>query len=228
MIEKVIQVRYRVVLLSLALALLATAPAFAAPVEGDTASSTGAGYETTGDMLVFKNKKKGAFIATRASDGTFEVQTLRQPIKPGSRKIYNRAVGVKANVEGDRLVYNTRTQLLTLNGSPVEMENPSSLDLPNGGSVEASGSVYTITSEVGDKATLTVVGKIINLEVQAASTREGGDMKGSLGQFDSDTDPTNDLAHPGDVQAASSGEWSTTIKVFLEAWRILLFNSMFV
>jgi hypothetical protein len=85
-----------------------------------------------------------------------------------------------------------------------------------------------ITSEAGDEVTLTVFARYINLEVQAGPTRQGGDMKGSLGQFDSDTDPTNDLAHPEDVQEASSKEWSAIIENFLEAWRLLLSNSMFV
>ncbi len=231
MIEKVIYARYRAFGLSLALALLlallAATPALAAPIEGDTATSLGAGNETTGDMLVFKNKKKGAFVAMRANDATFEVQTLRQSIKRGSTKVYNRAVGVKVNEEGDQLVYNTKTHLLTLNGLPLEMDNPSTTNLPNGGSIEANGGVYTITSEMGDEATLTVFAKYINLEVQAGPAREGGDMKGSLGQFDSDADPTNDLAHPDSVQAASSGEWSSMIKTFLEAWRLLPGNSMF-
>ncbi len=233
MIEKATRARYGSFALSSALlvvlmVLLAAPPALAEPIQGDRATSLGAGYETTGDLLVFKNKKKGVFVAMRANDGTFEVQTLRQPRKARLQEgLQQRAVGVKANEEGDRLVYDTKTQLLTLDGQPLQMDNPSTTNLPNGGSIEANGNIYTITSEMGDRATLTVVGKFINLEVQAGPTRQGGDLKGSLGQFDSDADPTNDLAHPDSVQTASSTGWLTIIVVFLESWKILLPNSMF-
>lgn len=209
--------------------LLASEAAFAEPIAGDTVSSQGAGIEATGDLLVYKNKKKGAFIAMRADAGDFEVQTLRKALKRGSRKIYNVAVGVKVNAQDDRVIYTAKTNILTLNGEPLTLTDgdpPTGID--GGGTVEKDGSFYTITSEAGETVTLLDVRKAVNLTIEAGPNREGGGLKGSLGQLDSDTDPTNDLVFPEDqTQASSSEDFLKYLNEVLLAWKFLLSDSMF-
>lgn len=231
--EKAIKGRHATFALTLALAmwlaaLLAT-PAFAEPVAGDKAMSWGAGNVLTGDSLSFKNKKKGAFVAMRADAGDFEVQTQRKALKRGSKKIYDVAVGVKANAEGDRLVYTAKTNVLELNGEPLPLadgEPPTAI--AGGGTVEKSGTSYFVTSEAGDKVTIVDVKKWVNVEIQAGPNRQGGELKGSLGQFDSDADPTNDPVFPEDqAQAAVSNGFLRYLNEVLNSWKLLLSNSFF-
>lgn len=226
-------IKGRHVTLTLALATLLSAlvatPAFAEPVAGDKAMSWGAGNVLTGDSLAFKNKKKGAFVAMRAEAGDFEVQTLRKALKRGSKKIYDVAVGVKVNAEDDRVVYTAKTNILTLNGEPLALtdgEPPTAI--AGGGTVEKSGTFYFVTSEAGERVTIVDVNKWVNVEIQAGPGRQGGDLKGSLGQFDSDTDPTNDLVFPEDqFQAASSGDFLRHVNEVLNSWKLLLSGSFF-
>ena len=205
--------------------LLASQAAVAEPSVGDTVSSQGAGTEATGDLVLFKNNKRGAFVAMRADAGDFEVQTLRKSLKRGSKKVYNVAVGVKVNAQDDRVIYKAKTDTLTLNGEPlalVDGEPPTGID--GGGTVEKDGSLYTVTSEAGDQVVLLDVRRRVDITIQAGPNRQGDELKGSLGQLNSDADPSNDLVFPEDQAQATSAQF---IARFLIAWAPSLIDSMF-
>ena len=213
--------------LVLAVALLAS-PAVAAAahagvsagVAGDTATGRGAGSETTGDGKTFENNKKGEFINERSSGGDyFEVQTKQNRIKKGSTKVHN--VAVKVNDDGDQVIHDAKTSFLTFNGAPLGMEEGPTFNIPKGGSVKPISNVYEITSEAGDEATITDRGKYAGVEIKAGPNRQGGKLRGSLGQFDSGTDPGNGLVdRDGDVVG--------NVGAFLEEWRTRLGESMSV
>jgi hypothetical protein len=165
----------------------------------------------------------------RAEAGDFEVQTLRKAIKRGSKKIYNVAAGVKVNAEDDRVIYTARTNTLTLNGAPLLLtDGESATEIDGGGTVEKSGTFYTITSEAGDVVRLVDVNKYVNVEIQAGPNRQADELKGYLGQFDTDSDPNNDLVFPEDqIQAASNSQFLHFVLEILTAWQVLLTLSMF-
>ncbi len=186
-----------------------------AGVVGDTATSTGAGSEKTGDGRAFKNKKKGTFIKMRSGQGDFEAQTRQA--RYGKMK----AVAVKVNDDGDRVIYDAKTDSLTLNGNFILVRDGFPMNIVNGGKIEnLAGDAYAITSEAGDKVTVTDNGGTVNLKVEAGPNRADGDLRGSLGQFDSDTDPNNDLVNRNGVVVANVG-------AFLEGWRVQPGESMF-
>jgi hypothetical protein len=226
MIRKLSKRSYRVLALSGTLTLLVallvavTAQAQTTAIQGGLVSSMDSGYETTGDGKTFKNNKHGTFVAMRANDSTFEVQTRRDHHGRHFRKVYNVAVGVKANEEGDRVIYDVKPDQLTFNGSPYPISDGEGVVIPNGGQIDRLSNVYTVTSESGDKVTLTVQRKWVDVKIEAAVSRQGGDMKGSLGHLDSDLDPNNDLVN-------RNGNVVTDVTQFLKGWRVLQGESMF-
>ena len=205
------------------LASLAVAAAHAgvsAGVAGDTATSRGAGSETTGDGKAFENNKKGEFINEGSSGGDYvEVQTKQNRIKKGSTKVHN--VAVKVNDDGDQVIHDAKTNFLTFNGAPLVMEEGPTFNIPNGGSVKPISNVYEITPEAGDEATITDREKYAGVEIKAGPNRQGGKLRGSLGQFDPGTHPGHDLVDRDGNMVGNAG-------ALLEEWRTRPGESMSV
>jgi hypothetical protein len=162
-------------------------------VQGNKFSSVGDPHETTGDGLHFDNQQEGDFIKMHAKSGDFEVQTRQGPWDKNPQAKVNTMVGVKVNSQDDKVVYDAKTKQMTFNGKPIEVKPGEDFQIPGGGSVSKTPDGYEIKSAKGDKVDLKDRGNYVDMTGEVSPDRADGDVVGSLGRFDADTDWRNDL-----------------------------------
>ncbi len=183
-------------------------------VKGFHTSSVGDPHETTADGLKFDNMKTGVFVKMRAKSGDFELQTRQDPWDRNPQATVNTAAAVKVNKGGDIVKVDAAKDTITFNGKPIEVKEGEKFEIPGGGSITKSGKGYEITSAAGDKVTTHDRGTYMDITADASPERVDGDVSGSLGALDSDTDMTNDfVARDGKQMDVNNTD------AFIEEWR---------
>ena len=202
------------------------------PINGGTFRSHGDPHEVSGDGLKFDNYLTGTFTAFQSTSGDLVLQKFQEKDDKGrwAGATLNKAAGIKV---GDNTVsYDIRGDELTINGAKVSTKPGSSYALPDGGSVSiATNGDITVNSAIGDKITVEKRDGYIDFRGEISASRPGGSVFGSLGAFDEDTDPTNDLIRPDGTafpityaanKSANNqiGENQSYVNQFLELWRV--------
>ena len=189
-------------------------------VKGNVTTSIGDPHETTGDGMKFDNMEVGDFIKMRSQAGDFELQTRQEPWEKNAQATVNTLAGIKVNSQGDKVVFDAKSGQMTFNGKPVTVEEGKPFEIPGGGTIEKQGEQYVVTSAAGDKVSLLDRGSYLDLKAEAGPERRDGDITGSLGALDSDTDFKNDLV-------GRNGEQMDDIAKFIEDWKAQPGESMF-
>ena len=174
--------------------------------------SWGDPHEVSGDGQKFDNMGVGYFTALKSASGDLMV-TKRHEKVPGLG-----AVGSTVNTEaaakvGDDVVkYDAKVDKLWINDKEVALKDGQTQNLPGGGKVERHGNKISVTSAKGDVVTFVDQGKYMDLEGKIAASRKDGEVTGSLGRFDADTDASNDLVKADGTKAANAND-------FIESWK---------
>lgn len=183
-------------------------------IKGASTTSIGDPHETTGDGFKFDNMKTGVFVKARAKSGDFELQTRQDPWDKNPQATVNTAAAVKVNQGGDVVKVDAAADTITFNGKPITVEAGKPFEIPGGGQITKSDKGYEVTSAAGDKVSLQDRGTYMDVMTEASPDRVDGDISGSLGALDSDTDVTNDLVgrdgKPMDLNNTDG---------FIEEWR---------
>jgi hypothetical protein len=202
------------------------------PIDGGTFRSHGDPHEISGDGLKFDNYLTGTFTAFQSASGDLVLQKFQEKDDKGrwAGATLNKAAGIKV---GDNTIsYDIRGDELTINGKKVSTAPGSSYALPDGGSVSiGKDSHITVNSALGDKITVEKRDGYIDFRGEVSASRPGGSVFGSLGSFDEDKDPTNDLIRPDGSafpityvpnKSANNqiGEKQSYVNEFLELWRV--------
>ena len=204
----------------------------APPLEGGTFRSHGDPHEVTGDGLKFDNYLTGTFTAFQSASGDLVLQKYQEKDDKGrwAGATLNKAAGLQ--VGNNTISYDIRGDQLMINGKQVSTKPGSEFKLPDGGSVSvAANGDITVNSAIGDKITIEKRDGYIDFRGEISSSRPSGSVFGSLGSFDADTDPTNDLRRPdGSLfpityepnKSANNqiGENQDYVNQFLELWRV--------
>jgi len=202
------------------------------PIQGAAFQSWGDPHEVSGDGLKFDNMLTGTFTAFQSASGDLVLQKYQEKDEQGrwAGATLNKAAGIKV---GDNTIsYDIKGDQLTVNGKKVSSAPGSTYQLPDGGSVSvaANGNI-TVASAIGDKITVEKRDGYIDFRGELAASRPGGSVYGSLGTFDEDTDPTNDLRRPdGSLFPITYNpnksahnhvmEGQAYVDQFLELWRV--------
>ena len=204
----------------------------APPIKGGEFRSWGDPHEVSGDGLKFDNMLTGTFTAFQSASGDLVLQKYQEKDEKGrwAGATLNKAAGIKV---GDNTIsYDIKGDQLTINGKKVSTAPGSSYNLPDGGSVSiAANGHINVKSAMGDKITIEKQDGYIDFRGEVSSSRPSGSVFGSLGTFDADTDPTNDLRRPdGSVfpitydpnKSANNQivEGQAYVDKFLELWRV--------
>jgi len=202
------------------------------PIEGAAFRSWGDPHEVSGDGLKFDNMLTGTFTAFQSASGDLVLQKYQEKDEKGrwAGATLNKAAGIKV---GDNTIsYDIKGDQLMINGKKVSTAPGSSYNLPDGGSVSiAANGHINVSSAIGDKITIEKQDGYIDFRGELAPGRPGGSVFGSLGTFDEDTDPTNDLRRPdGSLfpityspnKSANNqiAEGQSYVDTFLELWRV--------
>ena len=202
------------------------------PIEGEKFRSWGDPHEVSGDGLKFDNMLTGTFTAFQSASGDLVLQKYQEKDEQGrwAGATLNKAAGIKV---GDNTIsYDIKGDQLMINGKKVSTAPGSNYKLPDGGSVSVAANGHiTVNSAVGDAITIEKQDGYIDFSGQVSSSRPSGSVFGSLGTFDADTDPTNDLRRPdGSVfpityvpnKSATNQieEDQAYVDKFLELWRV--------
>lgn len=204
----------------------------APPIEGEKFRSWGDPHEVTGDGLKFDNYLTGTFVAFQSVSGDLVLQKYQEKDDHGrwAGATLNKAAGIKV---GDNTIsYDIKGDQLLINGKQVSTKAGATYALEGGGSVTiASNGDITVKSAMGDVITIEKKDGYIDFSGQIAASRPSGSVFGSLGSFDADTDPTNDLRRPdGSIfpitynpkKSANNHieEDQSYVNQFLELWRV--------
>ena len=182
-------------------------------IAGGSFSSVGDPHETTGDGMKFDNMQTGNFVKLRAKSGDFELQTRQDPWDRNPQATVNTAAAVKVNAQGDKVAYDANTGALTFNGKPVTVTADKPFEIPGGGRIEASQDGYKVVSAKGDAVNIMDRGTYLDVTGEVSADRRDGDVTGSLGRMDSDTDWSNDLV-------GRDGKDIKDVNAFIEEWRV--------
>ncbi|MEB3197468.1 MAG: hypothetical protein VKP62_09725 [Candidatus Sericytochromatia bacterium] len=196
-------------------------------VQGKTFSSVGDPHETSGDGAKFDNMEEGTFIKARSASGDFELQTTQGKDKSGRwpNATVNHAAAVKSGK--DVVTYDGLSKTLTVNGQPKTLKEGESLDLPDGGKVTGNKNGVTITTKAGDKVEVIQRDNYIDVKGEIGPNRKDGEIRGSLGNFDADTDKANELmGRTGDKPVGAPND-PAALKKFIDEWRAKPGESLF-
>ncbi|MBM3267592.1 MAG: VWD domain-containing protein [Candidatus Sericytochromatia bacterium] len=180
--------------------------------KGLTFRSWGDPHEVSGDGLKFDNMGIGYYTALKSASGDLMVVKRQEsiPNTGADGSTVNTEAAVKA---GDDVVkYNTKNNKLHINDQEVTLKDGETRALPGGGSVTKKGNKITVTSPKGDEITFVDQGKYMDLEGKLSPSRKDGEVTGSLGRFDKDTDASNDLVLRDGTQAKTQAE-------FIDNWK---------
>lgn len=182
------------------------------PAEGLTFKSWGDPHEVTGDGHKFDNQMVGDFVAMRSKSGDLELQKRHENVNNQKNGVtFNTEASLKTN--GDVIHFDSQSDVLSINGKAANLANGQSITLPGGATVTRNGGNYTINTKQGDSFTFTDQGKYMDIEGKLSTSRADGEVIGSLGRFDADSDASNDLVMP-------DGTMAKDVNQFLEAWRV--------
>lgn len=179
-------------------------------------------HEVTGDGLKFDNQKFGDFVKMQSKSGDLVLQTRHSQVGSNANVKYNTAFALK--LSNNNISFDVKNKdKIKLNGEEKDFKPGTSLDLPGGGTISrgADGNI-SITSAMGDRFNVTVHAQTIDIAGSISSRREDGEVTGSLGTFDADTDTSNDLRdRNGNIMDKNN------LDAFLEEWRVKDGESLF-
>jgi hypothetical protein len=179
---------------------------------GLTFKSWGDPHEITGDGLKFDNQLVGDFVAMLSKSGDFELQKRHENVGGQNNGVtFNTEASLKT--DGDVVHFDSQNNTLSINGQPANLGNGQTVKLPGGGTVTRNGNNYTINTAKGDTVTFIDQGQYMDIEGKLSDKRADGEVIGSLGRFDADTDASNDLVMP-------DGTLAKDVDSFLQAWRV--------
>ena len=192
-------------------------------ITGGTFESWGDPHEVSGDGLKFDNYKIGTFVAFRSAEGDLELQKRQARLNDKETGIFN--VEASLTVGTNQIAYAAGSNSLTINGQRKSVKPGETYTLPDGtkvtigfaknrkGEKQEGQPSISIHSPKGDRITLQDQGNYLNFEGAISSRRASGSVFGSLGTFDSDSNPHNDMRFP-------DGTVTKDVEAFLEAWRV--------
>ena len=186
---------------------------------GRTFKSWGDPHEVSGDGVKFDNMKTGTFTKLASASGDFEVQTTQA--KDASGRWPGATLNHKAAIKDgkDVVTYDGLAKTMTINGKQVAMpKNGESVALPGGGKVVGTADGIQVQTSKGDKVNIHQKDKYIDISGEVSANRKDGEVRGSLGAFDADTNGGNDLVGR-DGKQYNAGD-AKSLDAFLEDWRV--------
>lgn len=195
------------------------------PVQGRTFTTWGDPHEITGDNLKFDNMKRGEFVKLMSATGDFILQTRQDAWIKNPMATVNTAAAVKLGA--DLVVYDLNTKSLKVNGLEVSLEPGTVINLPDGGKVTVNADSIDMVSPRGDKVSVLFKENYIDVTGEVAASRKDGEIRGSLGAFDNDTDGANDLMGRFGKQNMGAASNQKVLDAFLETWRASGGESLF-
>lgn len=180
--------------------------------EGLKFKSHGDPHEVSGDGLKFDNQLVGDFIAMKSKSGDLMLQKRHENVGGQNNGVtFNTEASLQTG--SDVIHFDSQNNTLTLNGKPTSLANGQTIALPGGGTVTRNGNDYTIKTPQGDRFTFIDQGQYMDIDGELSASRKDGEVIGSLGRFDADSDASNDLVMP-------DGSVAKDLNQFLEAWRV--------
>jgi hypothetical protein len=181
------------------------------------AASIGGGqgdvHYTTFDGLHYDLQATGEFLIARATSGpALQIEGRAE----GQRVSYLTAVSIEA--DGHDLLFDAKTNGLSLDGSAVSVATGNALDLGGFSLTESSAGAYMLSDSTQDIFNIFDRGSYFDLSVQPGSNRARGSFEGLLGNFDGN--PLNDLALPGQGAQNSTTDTAYLEGPFADAWRV--------
>lgn len=193
-------------------------PVGVARVSGRNFSSVGDPHETTGDGLKFDNMKHGDFVKLKSVSNDFVLQTRQKPYVKNPEATVNTAAGVKLGE--DKAFYDGETNTLTVNGEKVSMTPTRTINLKDGGKIQISDNGLRLTSPQGDAVNIVRHASYIDVTGTISEFRQDGEIRGSLGAFDSDNDRDNELMGRFGTKPIGNPSNPYDRDDFLEEWRV--------
>lgn len=217
-----------------------------AKAQGLTFRSWGDPHEVSGDGLKFDNYQRGTFTKLMSATGDFMLQTRQDPWIKNPSVTVNTAAAVKSGK--DIVSFDAKTNELMINGRKVALEPGATYPLPGGGSVKVNAptaeqdaadiiGTIDITTDKGDfvqierkqsnkirnaQGELVEVSgdeRYIDIRGAVSPNRKDGEVRGSLGAIDRDTDASNDMVgRDGKVYKINPKDQQAVDK-FLDEWR---------
>lgn len=182
------------------------------PITGRKFSSVGDPHETTGDGLKFDNMAVGDFVKLQSASGDFVLQTRQEPWVKNPKATVNTMAAMKLG--NDTVVFDGKSNSITVNGQKVDLKPGQEMKLPDGGSLKATKDGIEVTSAKGDKVTVQDKGTYIDVTGEVGPNRKDGEIRGSLGNFDNDTDKSNEL-----MGRNGTKNFGKDVDGFIEEWR---------
>lgn len=195
------------------------------PVQGRTFTTWGDPHEITGDNLKFDNMKRGEFVKLMSASGDFILQTRQAAWSANPTATVNTAAAVKLGA--DLVVYDFDDKTVTINGIDVPFTPGKEISLPDGGKVKINADSIDMVSPKGDKVSVLIKETYIDVTGEVAASRKDGEIRGSLGAFDNDTDGANDLMGRFGKNAMGPAANEKVLDAFLETWRASGGESLF-
>lgn len=193
-------------------------------LEGTEFSSTGDPHEVTGDGNKFDNQKVGDFIKLQSSTGDLVLQS-RQTAAPNNSNVkYNTAIALK--VEGEVITYDAKdNDKIKINGKEYRLKPGVFVNLPRGAGKLTRDDNGDFTIETKDGDVINLKRKMdgmphLDISGNISSFRRNGEVRGSLGTFDTDENAANDMVD-------RNGQAVTDLDKFLEGWRVKKDESLF-
>lgn len=193
-------------------------------LEGTEFSSTGDPHEVTGDGNTFDNQKVGDFIKIRSKTGDLVLQS-RQTASPDNSDVkYNTAIALK--VEGEVITYDAKDDdKIKINGKEYRLKPGFFLTLPHGAGKLTRDDNGDFRIETKDSDVINLKRKLdgmphLDISGNISSFRRDGEVRGSLGAFDTDKNAANDLV-------GRDGKAIKDVNQFLEEWRVRKDESLF-
>ncbi|HNC52334.1 MAG TPA: Calx-beta domain-containing protein [Accumulibacter sp.] len=175
------------------------------------------------DGLAYDFQAAGEFVLVESIAGEpLSVQMRTKPVGNLASSISAIAVEVAA---GHRVTVDTdRPDILRIDGAVISLADGTSTSV-GGGSVERSGTVFTITTAAGDVVSVEDFGSHLDLGLMLANGRQPGSVRGLLGNFNQDTH--DDLALADGTVLAQPVAFADLYGAFAESWRVSDATSLF-
>lgn len=188
--------------------------------KGLSFKSWGDPHEVSGDGLKFDNWKTGTFTALQSKSGDLVLEKKQEHVENTGADGSTVNTEAALKVGSDLIKYTAGTDKLNVNDKDITLKDGESLTLPDGGTLSRKGNNYTVNTPKGDTITVQDKGKYLDFEGQLSAKRGDGEVTGSLGRFDADTDATNDLVK-------ADGTIAKNVEEFLGNWQTNATNSLF-
>ena len=181
------------------------------------AASIGGGmgdvHYTTFDGLHYDLQATGDFLLARSTSGpaiAIEGEAEGQGVS------YLKAVAI--DTDGHRMIFDARTDQLSVDGSAATLSPGGLLDLGGFVALDNAAGTFTLRDSAQDIFKIFDRGSYLDLTVQPGSGRAEGSFEGLLGNYDQN--PLNDLVVPGQDMRNAAVASAYLEGPFADAWRV--------